>query len=397
MSTLGVSNVCRVCCFANDTVLICFCTSDRLKNTLQLFLTCLKMNMEDEMNRFEAEIGGGMARSSASSFIGASAFHAMQARLAAAAAASNGLRPRPMGIVRPPVMPVDQAYIQSQIHARAGLPPPSMTAFSAPPIMTTGRPVISSGPSTISAPPQTSSAALSGSSSTQSQAEDDEEDILAKLQKYEAELKKDDEPKKKKKKKNIDEGSSKASSASVSAASTSASVTPVPSMHQLPPPPVRVVPSVPPPTSAGASFNRAQGASGDDSSKKAKKQKRIIRAAGGQLWEDDSLRDWDTNDFRLFCGDLGNDVTDEVLVRYFGRYPSFQRAKVIRDKRSNKTKGYGFVSFKDPVDFTKAMREMNGKYVGSRPIKLRKSNWKDRNIEVVKHKQKVKQQMGYKW
>ena len=24
---------------------------------------------------------------------------------------------------------------------------------------------------------------------------------------------------------------------------------------------------------------------------------------------------------------------------------------------------------------------MDGKYVGSRPIKLRKSNWKDRNLE----------------
>ena len=26
-------------------------------------------------------------------------------------------------------------------------------------------------------------------------------------------------------------------------------------------------------------------------------------------------------------------------------------------------------------------KEMDGKYVGSRPIKLRKSNWKDRNLE----------------
>ena len=59
--------------------------------------------------------------------------------------------------------------------------------------------------------------------------------------------------------------------------------------------------------------------------------------------------------------------------------------------------GFGFVSFRDPADFTKAMREMNGKYVGSRPIKMRKSNWKDRNIEIVKQKQKTKQQMGYKW
>ena len=66
------------------------------------------------------------------------------------------------------------------------------------------------------------------------------------------------------------------------------------------------------------------------------------------------------DDFRMFCGDLGNEVTDETLVRAFNKYPSFLKAKVVRDRRTNKTKGYGFVSFKDPVDFTRAMREMNG-------------------------------------
>ena len=135
----------------------------------------------------------------------------------------------------------------------------------------------------------------------------------------------------------------------------------------------------------------------DETVKKAKMKKRVIRTGGGQVWEDESLKDWDPNDFRIFCGDLGNDVTDEVLARTFGRYSSFTKAKVIRDKRTNKTKGYGFVSFKEPSDFTRAMREMNGKYVGSRPIKMRKSSWKDRNIDVVKHKIKEKQKMGYKW
>jgi len=135
----------------------------------------------------------------------------------------------------------------------------------------------------------------------------------------------------------------------------------------------------------------------EDSWKKAKSKKKIVRTGGGQIWEDDTLKDWDQNDFRVFCGDLGNDVTDEVLARTFGRYPSFQKAKVIRDKKTNKTKGFGFISFKEPGDFTKAMREMNGKYVGSRPIKMRKSNWKDRNIDVVRNKQKAKQEMGYKW
>jgi len=68
------------------------------------------------------------------------------------------------------------------------------------------------------------------------------------------------------------------------------------------------------------------------------------------------------DDFRLFCGDLGNDVTDEVLTRVFGRYPSFQKAKVVRDKRTNKTKGFGFVSFKDPNDFVRAIKELDGKW-----------------------------------
>ena len=67
------------------------------------------------------------------------------------------------------------------------------------------------------------------------------------------------------------------------------------------------------------------------------------------------------DDFRIFCGDLGNEVTDDMLARTFSSYGSFQRAKVVRDKRSQKTRGYGFVSFKDPNDFVRAMREMNGK------------------------------------
>ena len=123
----------------------------------------------------------------------------------------------------------------------------------------------------------------------------------------------------------------------------------------------------------------------------------------------------------MFCGDLGNEVNDEALARAFQKYPSFQKAKVIRDRRSQKSKGYGFVSFKSSEDFIKAMREMNGsclsflcykmclfliffilkqffigKYVGNRPIKLRKSTWKDRNLDIVKKKETEKQKMGFR-
>lgn len=83
---------------------------------------------------------------------------------------------------------------------------------------------------------------------------------------------------------------------------------------------------------------------------------------------------------------MGNEVTDDLLGKAFQKYKSFIKARVVRDKRSQKTKGYGFVSFKDPVDFVKAMKEMNGKYIGNRPVKLRKSNWKDRNMDTRRRK-----------
>jgi RNA recognition motif-containing protein len=43
----------------------------------------------------------------------------------------------------------------------------------------------------------------------------------------------------------------------------------------------------------------------------------------------------------------------------------------VREKRTNKSKGFGFVSFMDVADFSKALREMNGKYIGNRWAVLR--------------------------
>lgn len=135
----------------------------------------------------------------------------------------------------------------------------------------------------------------------------------------------------------------------------------------------------------------------DPFKKKIKEQqskKKFVRSGGGQVWEDPSLAEWDENDFRVFCGDLGNEVSDELLAKAFRKYPSFQKAKVVRESRSNKSKGYGFVSFRDSEDYVRAMREMDGKYVGNRPIKLRKSSWKERNIDVIKQKKKQKKELG---
>ena len=107
---------------------------------------------------------------------------------------------------------------------------------------------------------------------------------------------------------------------------------------------------------------------------------RIYRKGAGIIWQDESLNEWPENDYRIFVGDLGNEVNDQVLANAFIKYPSFAKAKVIRNKITGKTKGYGFVSVTDVNDYIKIMREMNGKYVGNRPIRLKRSTWKDRSV-----------------
>jgi RNA recognition motif-containing protein len=92
------------------------------------------------------------------------------------------------------------------------------------------------------------------------------------------------------------------------------------------------------------------------------------------------LNEWPENDYRIFVGDLGNEVTTDNLAREFQCYPSFAKAKVvlhcrgyppnffqvIREGWNDKSKGYGFVSFLDPFDCAKAIREKHGKYLGYR-------------------------------
>ena len=114
-------------------------------------------------------------------------------------------------------------------------------------------------------------------------------------------------------------------------------------------------------------------------------QKPVVRKAGGKVWKDSSLSDWPENDYRIFVGNLGTEVGDEMLSSCFRIYKSFQKSRIIRDKRTLKSKGFGFVSFADPNDMIAAIRDVNGKYIGNRPCMLKRSKWEDRNIDSEKN------------
>lgn len=139
--------------------------------------------------------------------------------------------------------------------------------------------------------------------------------------------------------------------------------------------------AAPPPGPSGQeAVAAAGGAAPAAANSKGQKKVAIVRQAAGERWVDPTLMEWPENDFRIFVGNLGNEVTDSVLAAAFSKYSSYQRAKVVRFSHNNKTKGYGFVSLMDPEEGAKCLREMNGKYIGNRPCSLKRSDWDERNV-----------------
>jgi len=117
-------------------------------------------------------------------------------------------------------------------------------------------------------------------------------------------------------------------------------------------------------------------------------KKSHVRAAAGQTWTDPTLTQWPPNDFRLFVGNLAKDLKDHDLSAAFSKYPSFAMAKIMYNKSDGKSRGYGFVSVLDPKDCAKAIREMNQSWLGSRPIQVKRSEWKDREWKEVQKKKR---------
>ncbi len=49
--------------------------------------------------------------------------------------------------------------------------------------------------------------------------------------------------------------------------------------------------------------------------------------------------EWDPTDYRIFVGDLGNEVTDDILYKAFSHYGSIKKAKMVKNKITGKNKG----------------------------------------------------------
>ncbi|KAJ0433813.1 putative RNA recognition motif domain, nucleotide-binding alpha-beta plait domain superfamily [Helianthus annuus] len=88
--------------------------------------------------------------------------------------------------------------------------------------------------------------------------------------------------------------------------------------------------------------------------------------------------------FNIFVGDLSPEVTDAMLYTCFSVYSSCSDARVMWDQKTGRSRGFGFVSFRDQQDAQSAINDLMGKWLGSRQIRC---NWGTKGAGIGDEKQ----------
>jgi RNA recognition motif-containing protein len=70
----------------------------------------------------------------------------------------------------------------------------------------------------------------------------------------------------------------------------------------------------------------------------------------------------------IYVSNLSFNVQDEDLKEFFTEYGEVSSAKVITDKFTNKSRGFGFVEMPNDEAAEKAIKELDGAHVEGRAI-----------------------------
>ena len=76
----------------------------------------------------------------------------------------------------------------------------------------------------------------------------------------------------------------------------------------------------------------------------------------------------------LYVGNISYSMKEEELRKAFGQFGEVASVKIITDKRTGKSKGYGFVEMESEASAEEALKNMNGKELAGRNVKVNKAN-----------------------
>lgn len=72
----------------------------------------------------------------------------------------------------------------------------------------------------------------------------------------------------------------------------------------------------------------------------------------------------------IYVGNLSYQMTEGELEEIFSAYGAVKSVKIIFDRETNRSKGFGFVEMEGQDEGTKAIEELNNKEVGGRNLRV---------------------------
>lgn len=81
---------------------------------------------------------------------------------------------------------------------------------------------------------------------------------------------------------------------------------------------------------------------------------------------------------KLFVGSLAYSVTDDELEQFFAAIGKVESAKVIIDRDTNRSKGFGFVEMSSDDEAKAAIQQLDGKELNGRAVSVNEARPQER-------------------
>ena len=81
---------------------------------------------------------------------------------------------------------------------------------------------------------------------------------------------------------------------------------------------------------------------------------------------------------RLYIGNLPYSMTDEGLEQAFAPHGTLSSARVILDRDTGRSRGFGFVEYQNDDEAKAAMEAMDGQEVDGRPLRVNEAHERER-------------------
>lgn len=98
---------------------------------------------------------------------------------------------------------------------------------------------------------------------------------------------------------------------------------------------------------------------------------------------------------RLYVGNLDWDTNDGELASWFEQCGTVVDAKVMIDRDSGRSRGFGFVTMASESEAQKAITELNGKELNRRPLKINEALERNRSQNNYQGQGQGQNKQGY--